>query len=281
MRVRPAIRRRAPTRSWRRRSARSKRRTSAPTRHAHAGGAGGRPLSASRTRCSTASSAGSRPIPCARSSTAGSARPRSCSATTRTPSTTARSSTRPARYRIRGNVHGACYTSFSVETGAHGGPSLEGRGLDPERQRVRDRRRRQPTRSSPARSRSRATGCGSSPAQAASRPATTGSGTRSVAADPTFHVPLSIEPFERPGPAPPMDDAAIAAGIRRVINFVRGATLDFPGSAARGDARLGVERDQSLRQLAPTTRATPRSATPPRTTPTCRPATSSVPTRRW
>ena len=28
--------------------------------------------------------------------------------------------------------------------------------------------------------------------------------------------------------APPMDDAAIAAGIRRVIHFVRGATIDFP-----------------------------------------------------
>ena len=25
-----------------------------------------------------------------------------------------------------------------------------------------------------------------------------------------------------------MDDAAIAAGIRRVINFVRGTTIDFP-----------------------------------------------------
>ena len=51
---------------------------------------------------------------------------------------------------------------------------------------------------------------------------------RNVAADPTFHVPLWIEPIEDPGPAPPMDDAAIAAGIQRVINFVRGVTIDFP-----------------------------------------------------
>jgi hypothetical protein len=51
---------------------------------------------------------------------------------------------------------------------------------------------------------------------------------RSAAADPTFHVPLTIEPLEDPGPEPPMDDAAIAAGIRRVIHFVRGATIDFP-----------------------------------------------------
>ena len=36
---------------------------------------------------------------------------------------------------------------------------------------------------------------------------------RNVAADPTFHVPLWIEPIEDPGPAPPMDDAAIAAGM--------------------------------------------------------------------
>ena len=51
---------------------------------------------------------------------------------------------------------------------------------------------------------------------------------RQIAADPTFHVPLWIEPIENPGPGPLMDDAAVAAGIQRVINFVRGATIDFP-----------------------------------------------------
>ena len=51
---------------------------------------------------------------------------------------------------------------------------------------------------------------------------------RSVAADPTFHVPLWIEPVLHPGPAAPMDDAAVAAGVRRVINFVRGLTIGFP-----------------------------------------------------
>lgn len=51
---------------------------------------------------------------------------------------------------------------------------------------------------------------------------------RQIAADPTFHVPLWIEPIDDPGPGPLMDDARIAAGVRRVINFLRGATIDFP-----------------------------------------------------
>lgn len=51
---------------------------------------------------------------------------------------------------------------------------------------------------------------------------------RDIAADPTFHVPLWIEPVDNPGPGAPFDDAAIAAGIRRIINFVRGTTIDFP-----------------------------------------------------
>ncbi len=49
-----------------------------------------------------------------------------------------------------------------------------------------------------------------------------------IAADPTFHIPLSITPVEDPGPGALFDDAAIAAGIRRIINFVRGTTIDFP-----------------------------------------------------
>ena len=51
---------------------------------------------------------------------------------------------------------------------------------------------------------------------------------RDIAADPTFHVPLWIQPTIDPGPAAPMDDVSIAAGLRRVINFVRGTTIDFP-----------------------------------------------------
>ena len=130
-------------------------------------------------------------------------------------------------FRIRGNVHGACYTSFSVETGAQEGHLSKGvisTLNDTEFDVAAD---------------------GSYEIIASAEPQPRnwlrlepGAGSittrhyweweRSVAADPTFHVPLWIEPLEDPGPAAPMDDAAVAAGIQRVINFVRGATIDFP-----------------------------------------------------
>jgi hypothetical protein len=130
-------------------------------------------------------------------------------------------------YRIRGNVQGACYTSFSVEAGAMDGHLSKGIVAtlnDTEFDVAAD---------------------GSYEIIASAEPQPRnwlrlepGAGSittrhyweweRSVAADPTFHVPLWIEPVEDPGPEPPMDDLAIAAGIRRVIHFVRGATIDFP-----------------------------------------------------
>ena len=132
-------------------------------------------------------------------------------------------------YRIRGNVHAACYTSFSVETGAQDGHLSKGvisTLNDSEFDVAAD---------------------GSYELIASPEPPPDtrnwlrlepGAGSitsrhyweweRSVAADPTFHVPLWIEPLQDPGPAPPMDDAAVAAGVRRVINFVRGLTIDFP-----------------------------------------------------
>ncbi len=130
-------------------------------------------------------------------------------------------------YRIRGNVEGACYTSFSVEAGAQDGNLSKGvisTLNDTEFDVAAD---------------------GSYELIASSEPQPRnwlrlepGAGSittrhyweweRSVAADPTFHVPLWIEPLENPGPAAPMDDAAVAAGIQRVINFVRGLTIGFP-----------------------------------------------------
>jgi hypothetical protein len=130
-------------------------------------------------------------------------------------------------YRIRGNVHGASYTSFSVETGAQEGHLSKGvisTLNDTEFDVAAD---------------------GSYEIIASPDPQPRnwlrlgpGAGSittrhyweweRSVAADPTFHVPLWIEPIHDPGPAPPMNDAAVAAGIQRVINFVRGVTIDFP-----------------------------------------------------
>lgn len=134
----------------------------------------------------------------------------------------------PSRsYRIRGNVHGACYTSFTVEAGAREGELSRGvvstlndtefeigadgsyeivASVDPQ---PRNWLRLEPRAGSITTRHYWET-------------------ERNVAADPTFHVPLCIEPLESPGPAAPMDDAAIAAGIRRVTRFVRGVTLDFP-----------------------------------------------------
>lgn len=130
-------------------------------------------------------------------------------------------------YRIRGNIHGACYTSFSVEAGADDGHMSKGvisTLNDTEFDIAAD---------------------GSYEIIASPEPHSRnwlrlepGAGSittrhyweweRSVAADPTFHVPLWIEPLEDPGPAAPMDDAAIAAGIQRVTNFARALTVDFP-----------------------------------------------------
>lgn len=47
-----------------------------------------------------------------------------------------------------------------------------------------------------------------------------------AAADPVRHVPLRIDPVVDPGPAPRLTDEGMAAAIQRVINFVRGDTLD-------------------------------------------------------
>jgi hypothetical protein len=46
--------------------------------------------------------------------------------------------------------------------------------------------------------------------------------------DPTLRVPLAIEPLAPPGPATPPDDAAVAARMRAVARFVREATLGMP-----------------------------------------------------
>lgn len=52
---------------------------------------------------------------------------------------------------------------------------------------------------------------------------------RCVAADPTRHIALEIEPEDPPGAAPPPpDDAEVAAGIRRVATFVRSRSLGMP-----------------------------------------------------
>ncbi len=49
-----------------------------------------------------------------------------------------------------------------------------------------------------------------------------------AAADPSRHVPMSIEPLRDPGPPPSWDDARITQAIQRVIHFVHGDTLGQP-----------------------------------------------------
>lgn len=135
-------------------------------------------------------------------------------------------------YKINGNVVGACYTSFSVESGAEDGKLSSGvvaTLYDAEFDIAADGSYEIYASTSCPPGVKENNWIKLDPAGACS--ITTRhywEWTRNIAADPTFHVPLMIEPVENPGPAAPMDDAAIAAGIQRVINFARGATVDFP-----------------------------------------------------
>jgi hypothetical protein len=49
-----------------------------------------------------------------------------------------------------------------------------------------------------------------------------------VAADPNHRIPLKIEVVDPPGPPPTWEDERIAAGIQRVINYIRGKTVEAP-----------------------------------------------------
>lgn len=56
-----------------------------------------------------------------------------------------------------------------------------------------------------------------------------------AAGDPTRNAALEIELLDPPGPPPPVDDAALAAGIRRTARFVRSRTLEQPPMADNPD----------------------------------------------
>ena len=133
------------------------------------------------------------------------------------------------RFRIRGNLAGACYTSFTVELGTAGGGMSRQLGatlnddefdVDPD---------------------------GSfeliaSPDEPPSGPRNwlrldEGAGSittrhyfewrHSANLDPNLVVPLSITPLDDPGPPPVPDDAAVAANIGRVVTFLRSVTVDW------------------------------------------------------
>ena len=54
-----------------------------------------------------------------------------------------------------------------------------------------------------------------------------------AANDPDISIPLKIESLESQAPPPRPDDAEVAAGIRRVTNFVRSRTLEMPRPGER------------------------------------------------
>jgi hypothetical protein len=54
-----------------------------------------------------------------------------------------------------------------------------------------------------------------------------------AACNPNISISLAIAPLEELPPAAPPDDESVAAGIRRVCNFVRSRTLDMPPPGER------------------------------------------------
>jgi len=124
-------------------------------------------------------------------------------------------------YRIRGNLAGATYTSFTVENGSAGGANATGLGAT-----LND-----------TQFEAAADGSYEIIASATEQPGNwlelgpeAGSVTtrhyyereQSIALDRLHHVPIAIEPLADPGPAPRPSDASIARGIRRVTRFLTG-----------------------------------------------------------
>jgi hypothetical protein len=125
------------------------------------------------------------------------------------------------RYRIRGNLAGATYTSFTVEVGGVEGSNPSGLGAT-----LND-------------SEFVAAADGSYEIVASAErpergnwlrldPGASSLSTRhyyerelSIAADQLHHVPLAIDRLDLDAPPPPPSEASVAAGIRRVASFLR------------------------------------------------------------
>jgi hypothetical protein len=129
------------------------------------------------------------------------------------------------RYRIRGNTMHACYTSFTIERGTAGGKMSQqlGTTLNDTEFDI-DAAGNYELIAGPD-----ATGPNSLRLDPDAGSITTRhyfEWERSVGLDPATHIPLVIEPLDDAGPPPVPDDAATAAGIRRVISFLRTLTVD-------------------------------------------------------
>ncbi len=129
-------------------------------------------------------------------------------------------------YRIRGNLGGAVYTSFTFQRGDESG--IAGEIFATRSDREFD--------VAPDGSYELVVGPGATGRNAvALAPDAVSVTTRHyfereqpVADDPELRIPLTIEPFEDPGPPAPPDDAAFAGRIRRATAFVRQNTLGMP-----------------------------------------------------
>jgi hypothetical protein len=139
----------------------------------------------------------------------------------------------PARtYRIRGHRAGAVYLSITVEAGAADGAmgSNTAGVLNDERIDFDAEGRFELTAGGPPQARN----------WLELPPSATRLTTRHyfenetpAAADASLVIPLEIEAVDAPPPPAPPNDASIAAGIRRVANFVRSRTLGMPKPGER------------------------------------------------
>jgi hypothetical protein len=125
------------------------------------------------------------------------------------------------RYRIRGNIAGAVYTSFTVELGGGAGGNPSGLGatlndtqfeIAPDGSYEIVASAEQPERGNWLRL----------------DPTASSLSTRhyyeretAIAADQLHHIPLAIDRLDASAPPPPPSDASVAAGIRRVASFLR------------------------------------------------------------
>jgi hypothetical protein len=130
------------------------------------------------------------------------------------------------RYIIRGNVVGAAYTSFSVERNADDSATSRGVGatLNDTQFDVAPDGSYEIAVGGPPRARNWLS-LGDDGGAIVSRHYFERE--RSVAADPTMAIPLSIAPLDTPPPPSPPDDASVAAGLRRVARFVQAGTQVF------------------------------------------------------
>jgi len=128
-------------------------------------------------------------------------------------------------YRVRGRMAGAVYVSFTVEAGAHDGgfPERTAGVLNDTEFDVDDQGRFDVVIGGSRRERN---WLGLEPGAVRITTRHYWEQERSPAIPPCPDVALDIEVLDGPGPLPPPNDATVAAGLRRVANYVRTRTLE-------------------------------------------------------